>query len=480
MASIEQRGEAWRVYWRQGGRGGRKQSTTWDDEKQADRASELAKAHRHNISAAEVYRTILGLIDDNDPGPQTPTVREFADVWLKSRTRISDGTRATYRRQLDKVILPFRDDGLPASAPTFGDLHLREVTGTDVSTLLTALRTRFEDVTVTRYYSVVHALFAFAVKEKLIEDNPARRTDWIRDVVAHDDASDDGDDHVYLEPFEYRRLVECAKPGARPLIEFLAGTGCRISEATAVAIGAVDPLGNPGREEPPTVRVHRAWKHDGKGGWYLGTTKGRRRRTVEVGMAVVEAVAPLLVDRPRDALLFEAPAGGRVDYGNWLERRWEPAVVAAMRCERHPPAPRGRRVPTGEFVASRCGNNGGTREVDGLEVPCRRWVRRGWDRCHGHIDPPADAVSTCDCPTRLQRRPTPHDLRHSHVAWLLEDGCRIAEISQRLGHHSTEITERVYAGLLKQTRTRMAGAFDRVVRSAGSSARSVSAVVSPG
>lgn len=51
MATLEQRSpDTWRVYWRQGGRGGEKQSCTFHSEKTALRAKEIAEAHRHNIS----------------------------------------------------------------------------------------------------------------------------------------------------------------------------------------------------------------------------------------------------------------------------------------------------------------------------------------------------------------------------------------------------------------------------------------------
>jgi integrase len=40
---------------------------------------------------------------------------------------------------------------------------------------------------------------------------------------------------------------------------------------------------------------------------------------------------------------------------------------------------------------------------------------------------------------------TPHVLRHTAAVWMAEDGVPMAEISQFLGHTSTNVTERVYA-----------------------------------
>lgn len=482
MASIERRGDSIRVYWRNGGRGGKKEVVTWkaDQENEISQSKRIAEAHKHRIDADSVTAIVLGV---KRPGPDpaeqppiltSPTVTEFVRRWLKSKTRITPGQRSTYRGQFDREILPH-----------LGDTQVHEVSGTDVALILTGLQTRMANTTVTRYFAAMHAMFAWAVVEGLRPDNPCRRTDFVRDVLRHDDASDWGEGHVYLEIWELDRIQRCAHPDARPLIEFLAGTGTRFSEATAVAVRAVDLAGDPAREIGPRVRVHRAWKFAGKPDadgapepvivparrgkrgqstekaprWYLGTTKGKQRREINIGASVVAAIRPLVTDRPGDELLFRSPSGDRVDYGNWLERRWNPAVVAAMRCDAHPPPLRGRQVDACELAGPLCADNGGFNARGG---PCRRRVQRGWNRCHDHKGPEPAAVSTCACPDVLRRRPTPHDLRHSHVAWLSADGMTLHAISRRIGHHTTEITQHVYAGILPEVDARGGAVFDRV------------------
>lgn len=406
MATIERRGNSWRVYWRTAGR---KQSTTWPAEKVARRAKDIAEAHRHQLTADEVYATILGTPlpqpAPEPPAPKLPTVAEWADLWLSTRTRVAPGTVGRYRQQLRDHILP-----------EFGDLRLDEVEGSHISLLLNKLREQFKDTTVTRYYACIHALFEYAVVEKKIGDNPARRTDWVRDIIAHDDASDDGENHVYLTKQEFALIHRCADPFARPVLRVLVGTGCRWSEATAIPVSAVNPLAKPG-----TARVHRAWKRDDKGRWYLGATKGRKRRTVMLGPGLVdEVILGLVAGERSDVLLLRAKRGGRLDNANFRYRYWEPAIDAAQRCDAHPPA-----------VGPDAGG---------------RW--------------PRGAVSTCECPTRLRQRPTLHDLRHSHVAWLIADGRPIVAISRQLGHSSTAITESVYAGILPHVDAAIAVAAD--------------------
>ncbi len=416
MASIEYRSGNWSTYWRKGGRNGTKERCTFGSEKFAIRAKEIAEAHRHDITKAEVDAIILGdKAAQKKKRSELPTVREWADTWLGSRTRIGPGQRLRYRSQLDRIILP-----------RIGDLHLDEVGGTDIVEVLKHLADDlgYKPTTLTRYFTLMHSMFKYAVAEKKLEDNPADRTDFVRDLIAHDDAGDDGDEHVYLTRADYDKIYEHMAPAGRPAIEVLAGTGCRWSEATALPVSAVVA-------KPRGVRVHRAWKQDDSRRWYLGATKGRQRRIVTVGVRCWAVVEPLTTGpdgkrKAPDALLLTAPKGGRVSHSNFNTRLWEPAVDAAMRCDRHPP----------ETAA-----DGGPAKDDG-----GKW-RRG-------------AVSTCDCEGRLKRRPTLHDLRHSHVAWLIAAGQPIAAISRRLGHRTTEITEITYAGILEEVHEAMAAAID--------------------
>jgi integrase len=416
MASIEQRGNSWRVYWRNGGRSGPKESCTWSDEETALRAKAIAEAHGHRITADTVIEAILGPQQDEKPASTLPTVREWADIWLNAKTRISPGQRGRYRQQLDDRILP-----------VIGDLHLDEVGGRHISDLINKLREAgLQESTVTRYYSCVHAIFAYAVIEKKIDDNPAKRTDFIRDLIANDDTDQEGADHVYLTHADYALIRSHLNPLARPLADYLIGTGARFGEATAAEVRSIDR----GKRQ---ARIHAAWKRDDVGHWYRGPTKGRRKRSVAVGVKLLEALKAQLSRGPTE-LLFTAPGGGRWDNSNFINRYWEPAVAAAMRCSNHPPPapPKPKRGPT-----------------------------RAWR---------PDEVSTCDCAGVLKQRPTPHDLRHTHTAWLIAAGHHLSVISRRLGHFSTVITERIYAGILPELNTAVADSVDDAMAEAYKSA----------
>lgn len=442
MASIEKHGPSYRVIWRYQGR---KQRTTWPILEIAEEVRAIVDGYRGNRTAEQVYID-MGVVDP-DAGPTAPILREWGATWLKAKTRITPGTRAAYERQLVTRIYP-----------VLGDKPLDRITPTQIGSLLNALRDPEDDEpgltnsTVTRYYSLLHAVFEAAVDEGLIRINPVSKTDYVRDQIEHDDTGDT--QQVRLTPDEYKALRGGFDPGDQPLVELLAGTGARWSEATALSVAHILP---PTTTSAPKVRIWRAWKRDGRGGWYLGTTKGRRRREIAIRKKLYLKLKPLLTDRPGDAFLLTAPAGGPVHYSNFLQRRWNPALDAAGRCAEHPPPNRGEPRPAGGGRA-RCRDFGGTNDRG---TPCGALAAAGWNRCRDHLGPEPGAVSTCDCPGVLRRRPTPHDLRHTHAAWLFSDP-RVAPlaISRRLGHAQLSTTSEIYGDLVPEAEDATIAALD--------------------
>lgn len=446
---MEERSGAWRVYWRLGGRRtGEKQSVSFHRKQDAEQAKAIAEAHKHCIGRREVYSAVLGipLEAQAPPPPKLPTVREWAGIWLSTKTRIGGGTLRMYRRQLESEILP-----------RIGHLRLDQVDGVVVATVLQELRRTRKNSTTTRYYAVMHAMFGYAVLEKKIPDNPARRTDWIRDLVADDDIGDEH--HVYLTWAEFEAIRDNHPAWLRPLVQTLVDTGGRFSEITALDVGDVVLAG-----PKPGVWITKGWKVNADGKWYRGATKGRNRRFVAIPKRTALLLAPLVKDKPKTELLFKAPQGGRVVHTNFRSRYWAPATVKAARCPKHPPVGAAGEAEPKLLKGPLCGHNGGVRTVGrgGRTRPCQAKVTPGWDRCASHMEPPARAESTCGCPERLQKLPKPHDLRHSHVAWLIAVGRPVLVISRRLGHHSTLITERVYAGILPSVDEQTARALDEM------------------
>ncbi len=434
MASIETRGTKHRVVWRFDGV---KQFLTCDSEDIAEQAKELVEGYRGRVSRDKIEAILFG---DSEESDDVPTLAAWAPVWLASKTRIGPRGRRDYGRQLKNEILP-----------VLGEKRLDEIRATDIGLFLNGLRRRpgkkpLAPATVTRFYSLIHGILAAAVREGHIPENPAELTDFVRDQIADDDTGEE--DRVYLTPEDFEVLLGAFKPDDRPFVEVAAGTGARWGEITALM---VKHLAARPRDGARKLRVWQAWKLAEDGSWYLGTTKGRQRRAIGIDddldrLLCLQAVVfdgRMWHLRGDDELLFTAPEGGRLVHSNYLHRVWEPAVIRASRCEKHPPAPQASRILD---ATGRCGEHGG--RLTRADKPCLGKLVPGWDRCRDHMGPLPDTVSQCDCRGIIHARPTPHDLRHTHAAWLFADSkVSPLAISRRLGHANLSTTSEIYGGL---------------------------------
>lgn len=143
---------------------------------------------------------------------------------------------------------------------------------------------------------------------------------------------------VFLTADEFATLELMAPPQWRDLIHFLAISGCRWGEATALTFADLNRDAT-----PPTIRIDKAWKHADHG-VTLGPPKTvRGNRTIGLP---VEAVNRLGRGKPGD-LIFRAPKGvARVDYSHFWTRVWTPTVRRAndlAECAKHGVKPIGKR-----------------------------------------------------------------------------------------------------------------------------------------
>ena len=237
--------------------------------------------------------------------------------------------------------------------------------------------------TIRNYHGILSAVLASAVSEKIRDDNPAYRTRLSKGVKK---------EATFLSPDEFATLLHFTTDHYAGLVMFLAGTGARWGEATAVKWEDVNS-----RATPATVRIDEAWKKSETNVPVLKHTKtSKSRRTISV---------------PADVLAMMGERGGsselvfstrvmqrRVRYHTFRDRVWVPAVEKAMDvalCEEY-----------------------------GL-VP-------------------------------LTRRPTIHDLRHSHASWLIAAGTPLPYVQARLGHESIQTTVNVYGHLVPDAHIQMA------------------------
>jgi integrase len=445
MAWIEDRLSGPRVVWRLKKSGhslhGKRQHLECDDDDTAEKVLAVVEAHKGSLTRAEVEELVLGPAEAQ--ASTAPTFGDWSAECLTDKTSISPRTLRDYREILAYRILPAADEIEPPERHVAGwrERTMDSFLPRDISRYLKGLQDDgLAPGTRTKHFSLIFSIFAAAVKNKIIDENPCEGTDFVRNQVDHDDQGDG--DHVYLTPEEWEIFHRHIPDPYKDFVETLVATAGRIGEVTALQ--PRDIIHPTARDPFPRLQIRRAWKKNEDGEFYLGTTKGRQRRSNRIDDDLYEMLLRLAEGKALDGLLFTAPEGGRLEYQNFLNRVWNRAAVAAMRCPAHLPPP--QASPLAERVGV-CGDYGGVSGKSGK--PCQKELAVGLDRCTWHAGPAADAVSDCDCPTVLHRRPSIHDLRHTCAAWMLADPT-VAPlyVSRYLGHASMEVTDKVYAGLV--------------------------------
>lgn len=211
-------------------------------------------------------------------------------------------------------------------------------------------------------------------------------------------------EQMYLTPGEADRLIAAIDPHWRPLVLFILATGCRWSEALGVRAKHLDILGR-------RVRFMKKWIEDSTGQFHEEDIKSRRgRRTVSFTMRVAEALAPLVVeggdDRDRHIFLSPHARPGR------------------------PPAAAGPE-------------SAGTDRIRHKDFYLDVWY------------PAREAAGLKGLRV--------HDLRHTHVAWLIAGGVQMPAISRRLGHKSAAFTDDIYGHLSEDVDVRLLSALDQAM-----------------
>jgi integrase len=237
--------------------------------------------------------------------------------------------------------------------------------------------------TIRNYHGILSAVLSSAVSEKIREDNPAHKTRLSKGVKR---------EGVFLSPEEFTTLLYFTQDHYQGFVLFLASTGCRWGEATALTWGDVNT-----RATPAVFRIDKAWKKSETNTPVLKHPKSTKaRRTISIPP---DAVAAMGDKGATNELVFATRVlKRRISNQMFRDRVWNPAVEKAM-------------------DADLC-------DAAGL-VP-------------------------------LTRRPTPHDLRHSHASWLIAAGTPLPYVQSRLGHESIQTTVNVYGHLVPEAHIQMA------------------------
>jgi integrase/recombinase XerD len=294
---------------------------------------------------------------------------------------LSVNTLSSYRRDLERYLDTLAGGGVE---------RVTDVTEAHVTAYLSRLRSGDDDhpplsvASAARALSAVRGLHRFCVREGLAPDDPSRDVRPPTPPRRLPKA---------LEVPDVERLLAAVGPvdteGAerplrdRALLEFLYGTGARISEAVGVAVDDLDL----------------------DGGSALLQGKGGRTRLVPIGGYAVEALRAYLVrGRPVLAAAGGQTGGGQARGGRGTVRR------------------------TGRPGSARAG----TVFLNARGGPLSRQGAWGILRA---------AAQRAGLPIDGAHGVSPHTLRHSYATHLLDGGADVRVVQELLGHASVTTTQ---------------------------------------
>lgn len=338
-------------------RQGRKQgSITFEDAKSAEGFKTL-------IDVYGVDRALKIHYQDEIEGGMT--VAELADQFLAWKARdVTPRTIAQYRRDVDNWITPW-----------LGDRAAEVVDEGDVQKWVDHMADRLSPKSVADRHMVLHSMYEYgrAKSRRLVTHNPCLETALPKRKKRPPKG---------MRVPEVRALLEVAaehNPAAHDLIEFMAETGWRFSEAAALPVGAVELV-------------------DG-----------------DVWVTVTQTFQ--IIDDRQVLMPNEAKS-----WAAFRRIRLLPDSAATVK----------RRI-VGKGPADYVFTN--SRE--------RHWNQNTFLR-----DTWPSLLKRAGMWQGSRKSPTPHWLRHSHVAVMVASGAQMPEIQRRIGHESIQTTINVYGGMI--------------------------------
>lgn len=388
MASIVERPKkdgtvTYQIKWRQDGQW---QTENFGEPDAAGQFKKLVEAHGGQWPHGWVRGH--GFVEP-DAIPGDPLLTDYATRYVDRLTGIDVRTREDYHREVRihfSLLVHTRTDGVVMPA-TIGNLTQEDVTDwvraeqegePDPDDKKKWLRRKADPKSIRNRHGLLYCIVQAAMEStpQLRTTNCCKKTSLPR----LDDHT--AEEMTFLEKAEYQRVAaEIKDPDARDLADWLVGTGMRWGEATALQVRDLRL-----DADSPTANIQRAWKKAKKGSpsaFYLGPPKTKRaRRLIALNAAQVAVCRRLTAGRKPEDFIFRAAMGGHWTHANYYNRKWQPAVKAA--------------------------------------------VEKG-----------------------LPKRPRIHDLRHTHVAWLIGANIPLPAIQLRLGHESIQTTVDRYGHLVR-------------------------------
>jgi integrase len=290
--------ESFTLQWREQGE---QRGLTFDNRPEAERWKRLLDANGQSFAAAEqVYDASTA---------EGPTLAEAMADHIDNLVGTTPYTLKRYRESLR----------LHFNGP-LGHMKVKAITHDSIIQWIKWMQARdLSPKTIANKHGLLSATFETCIRRGLIERNPCKGVRLPKKVRV----GDDGDD---ITMDDYRAIRARMDAHFHPFIDFLVGTGCRFSEATAL-VGKDFQLDH----KPPLVFISKAHKLGGEGeGRYIGEPKSRKsRRRVSLAPSTVAAVRPLVDAAGPDGPVFKMKRGGEFSAQAFFNHAWQPARKAA-------------------------------------------------------------------------------------------------------------------------------------------------------
>lgn len=276
---------------------GKQSSKTFEEPGEADLLLRFLNANRQSFRLAE--QAVVNMRST------VPTVAAATLHHIDSLTGVEPGTVESYRSILRNHI-----EGTILGATPVDKLTPRMV-GDWFAKLDRSAKTK------RNIHALLSAALARAAQEGHADTNPAKG-------VRPPKSSAKTRQPVYLSRTEVDLIAETINPHFALFIRFLAGTGLRFGEATALSVRDIK-----NRNRRMVVVVHAGWKrHAGKGvGQIRGATKtvaGDRPVTLPAGLA--NPMQAHMAGKHPDAYLFTYTNGNRIINSSIHEYHWQPTM----------------------------------------------------------------------------------------------------------------------------------------------------------
>jgi integrase len=286
--------------WRENGEA---RGVTFADRAEAERWRQLVEANGGSFTKAEeVYEKTR---------MDGPTVAEAIQQHID---QLVDVTPYTVKRYREALRLHFQGP--------LGGLKVAGVGHSDIVDWVRWMQGRgLSPKTINNKHGLLSAAMLTQVRAGTIPRNPCAgvRLPKKRRV------GDDGDD---ITMADYKAIRDRMDPHFQPFVDFLVGTGCRFSEATAL-MGKDFLLDS----HPPLVLINKAHKLGGdeNPARYIGDPKSSKsRRRVSLAPSTVNAVRPLVQQALLDGKpVFRMKDGGQFTAQAFYNRGWQKPRKAA-------------------------------------------------------------------------------------------------------------------------------------------------------